>query len=208
MTKYLLPFLFIILLYSSSKAEQTDLGLSLKLNKSLGLIPFGSVELNKDDNKELSLLNGTFGIAADLLYKSKRRIYFNLSLEYNSLVRNDDFLDLNGKELNGNFVKIGFNGIGYMEPPDEFTPYLGYGFGFLFINTNQDELITYDSDEYEPITGDLFSPFTISIDIKAGLLIPINENFSVTADIDFGIYFAKHLGLIPKLQVGSIYWIR
>lgn len=207
MKKIILLSVVSIILSNILHAEQKDIGLSFKLNKSLSIVPFEYVQLNENSNDELKLIEGTFGFAADLFYKSKRRSYFNLSLVYNSLLVNNDFRDINGEELNGSFIKIGFNGISYMEPPDEFTPYLGYGLGVIFINSNQNNLTTYKYDDYETSKGDLFAEFTLSFDFKAGLLIPINEKFSVTSDLDIGIYFAQHLGLIPKLQLGGIYWL-
>lgn len=207
MKRIILIAIILTFLTNLLHSEQRDIGLSFKLNKSLALVPFENVQLSDNSDDELKLVEGTFGFAADLFYKSKRRAYFNLSLEYNSLIVNDDFLDINGKELHGSFIKIGFNGISYMDPPDEFTPYVGYGVGVIFINSNQNDLSTHKFEEYEPTKGDLFAEFTLSLDFKAGLLIPINENFSVTTDLDIGVYFAQHLGLIPKLQLGGIYWL-
>lgn len=207
MKRFILIFLIFAFLPIITKSEQNDVGLSFKLNRSLSVLPFEEARLNEDSDKELKVVNGIFSIAADLFYKSKRRAYLNLSMEYSSLLVNDDFYDLNGQSLNGYFVKIGFNGISYMETPDKFTPYLGYGLGVIFINTNQDNLTTYKKDDYETSKGDLFAEFTLSIDLKGGLLIPINEKFALTTDLDFGIYFSQYLGLIPKLQVGGIYWL-
>lgn len=207
MTKYILTAIIIIMFSIPAHTEQRDVGLSFKLNKSLGLVPFGNIRLDEDSDKDLKLINGTFGFAFDLLYKSKRRAYFNLTLDYNSLLVNDDFRDLNGKEFSGYFVKIGFNGISYMDAPDVFTPYIGYGVGIIFVNTNQDDLLTFDADEYEEIKGDLISEFTLSFDIKGGLLVPVNENFSITADLDLGVYFSNYLGLIPRIQIGGVYWL-
>ena len=207
MKTILLLLSILILQIQIVQSEQVDLGLSFKLNKSLALMPFENIRTNSDDEDGYKLFDGTFGFAADLLYKSKRRAYFNLSIDYNILSVNDEFNSLNGTELSGSFLKVMFGGIAYMDPPDEFTPYIGYGVGFIFVNSNQNEIEYYDEYGSEVIKGDLISDFTLSLDVKAGLLIPINEKFSLTTDLDFGIYFAQYLGLVPRLQVGGVYWL-
>lgn len=207
MIKYILISI-IALTLAAEASDDRDIGLSLKVNRSIGIIPIQGIQLSEQNEETVNLLTGTFGFGAELLYRSKRRMYFNLLVEYNSLLVNDNFHDLNGNTLNGSFFKIGFSGIGYFNPPDEFTPYIGYGIGFIFINTNQDELYTYDSGSYDDVKGDLFSAFSVSFDLKGGLLFPISKQFSITTDIDFSVYFATHLGLVPKVRLGGIYWLK
>lgn len=207
--KYRIVVFLIIILnsYSFSKGEQSEIGLSFKLNKSLAILPLEEFTHNSSSDETFKLIDGTFGFTADLFFKSKRRSYYNLSLEYDFLSINDEFESLNNKDLSANYFKIQFNGISYMNPPDEFTPYFGYGFGLLFFNSNQDEVQYYNGSESEIIKGDLIAEFNLCLTFKTGLILPINEKVSVSGDIDIDFYFSQHLGLTPKLSIGGIYWL-
>ncbi len=68
-------------------------------------------------------------------------------------------------------------------------------------------MYTYKDFDGEAKSGNLFPSVAVSFELRAGLLFPINKKFSITADVDVGVISAEFLGLIPKLQVGGIYWL-
>ncbi|MFA7327539.1 MAG: hypothetical protein WC121_12790 [Candidatus Kapaibacterium sp.] len=206
--KYLFSILIFLTLFNYSEAEQSDIGLSFKINKSAVVLPFEKIKQDQyNSKKKIFIVNGTFGLAVDLFYKVKRRTYYNLSLEYDFLSINDDLVTLTPMKLTGSMFKVLFGGVRYLNPPDEFTPYFGYGVGLYLINSNQEDVYTYKDFDGGAKSGNLFPSVAVSLELRGGLLFPINENLSITAGVDVGIISAEFLGLIPKLQVGGVYWL-
>ncbi|TNE34581.1 hypothetical protein EP342_02655 [bacterium] len=213
---YFFIILFSIIVTPNLSAEDVieekprEIGASFKLSKSLSIIPYGQVvNSSQDITRKFDLVNGTFGVAIDLMYKAKRRTYYNFVVEYNHLSLNKEELDyLKGEELSINYTSVQVSGISYVNPPDEFTPFFGYGLEFLFISSNQNNVLVIDNNYTTPQQVDFFNDFNMAILLKAGLSVPIESDITLTGDIDFHITFAEFLGLMPKLNLGATYWFK
>lgn len=213
---YLFIILFSIIVTPNLSAEDVieekprEIGASFKLSKSLTIIAFGQAENRTQEKfKNFDLVNGTFGIAIDLMYKAKRRTYYNFVVEYNHLSLNKEELDyLMGEELSVNYTSVQVMGIYFVNQPEEFTPYFGYGLDFMFISSNQNNVLVKDYNYTTPQQVDFFNDFNMAILLKSGLSVPIESDITLTGDIDFRITFAEYLGLVPKINLGATYWFK
>lgn len=209
--------LLIILTFSTqflhSEEKTRDIATSFKLSKSVVSLPYAPAIIY-DRTLEYSnrgdLVNGTFGFAFDLLYRSKRRTYYNFALEYNFISLNDGQLSkLTGEELSVSYASVQIGGVYFVRMPDEFTPYFGYGVDIMFFTSNQDKVFEYTGSNNDRTTQvDFFGDVNVALLLKAGLSYPIDPEFTIFAEIDARVTSSEYLGLLTKLNLGASYWIQ
>lgn len=192
-----------------TKGYQSALG--LRFNKSLtvasGEFSY-AVEGNSNLIKRAELISSAFGIGGDFIYKVSSKSYLNISLVYSTYSINDNIKFENNEKLTASSIDFTVNGNYYFTDPKNFTPYAGGGGGFIFINSNESDLVRFQEGNNNILyQSDYLSELNLFFNAKIGLHIPITEKLFVFPEFDFMIVTADNLGVIPKLVIGASYWM-
>lgn len=215
-TLKIILMLFVISTYSELAAQNQPLfgnnsALGLKLNKSLTVASgeYDYIEIgNPNRYRSTELVNSTFGLGLDFLYKASSERYLNISLMYSFYSLSDKIKFENEKNLEATSIDFTVNGNLYLNDPKYFTPYIGGGGGFVFLYSNEVDLVKSGQDEnFIDSEVDYFSELNLFFNLKIGLHIPLNEQLFVYPEFDFMMITAENLGVIPKISVGASYWL-
>ncbi len=167
---------------SSKKVETVKMLTNIQLGYSSNFFDSYSILSDRDP-----LISDGIGVSVGLMYRYKRKRYFDLSLSYHSLntqsgydpekvLNSEDFNyslpegqsidDLKAK--NFSYREIAMGGVYFFSNPLEFTPYVGFGYHIIF-------------GEGEIFTGEGVVPLDLGVGLygKIGLFIPINEKMAV-----------------------------
>lgn len=210
-TLYILVTLLFSVSLGYAEDEPRSLGTSFKLSKSIIPVPYrpAYIEMENANPQMLDIVNGTFGLAFELLYKAKRRTFYSFALEYNFIsFKDENIQDFTGEDLYVNYTSVQIGGITYLKNPDRFTPYFGYGVDIMFFSSNQDKVFKYKQYYKERQALDYFGDVNVALMLKAGLTYPLEPNISLIAEFDVRISSSEYLGVIPKLNLGATYWIK
>lgn len=164
------------------------------IDKSLAVIG-----LDTYGNSSNDLIESTFSIFADGVFKVNRRTYVNFAVGYTSYSYNTE--DFPGYSSSSMDLKL--LGLTYFDKPDDFTPYIGYG-GIISLITNDSPAID-DEDEYFVRAG--LDELLIALDGKFGFNIPLNENLSADIGIEIKFYMSEYINFVPSLNAGVVYWL-
>lgn len=183
----------------------------LRLNKSLTV---ASRQVNYTEEgiynnvKKAELITNVFGVGGEFIYKVSSKSYLNISLVYSSYAINDNIKFENNEKLTASSFDFTINGNYYFSGPRNFTPYAGGGGGFIFMNSNESDLVRVDDGNSSVLyQSDYLSELNLFFNAKIGLHIPITEKLFVFPEFDFMIVTADNLGVIPKLVIGASYWM-
>lgn len=207
--------LFTILLSAcslSAKDLSRDISASFRLSKSVHALPYKPAILDREGEDfyyKDDLATGTFGISVDLLYRARRRNYYNFAIEHNFISFKDETLsNLSGEDLAVSYTSVIIGGISFIDKPDEFTPYFGYGVDIMFFTSNQDKVFRYEKYNPELQEVEFFGDVNVALMLKAGLTYPLNDDISILAEFDVRASSSEYLGLISKLNIGTTYWFK
>lgn len=185
--------------------------LGLRLNKSLTVASSEinyTVEGNSNIVKKAELISNVFGIGGEFIYKVSSKSYLNISLVYSTYTINENIKFENNQKLTASSFDFTVNGNYYFSGPKNFTPYAGGGGGFIFINSNENDLVRLQEGNNSTLyQSDYLSDLNLFFNAKIGIHIPITEKLFVFPEFDFIIITADNLGVIPKLVIGASYWL-
>lgn len=208
--------LFLILTINQLNAKNSQLSgnnsaLGLKLNKSL-TVAASEIDYSRDgefDNiRSAELISGTIGLGADFIYKISSKSFLNISLIYSSYSINNSIRYKDNETLEASSFDFTINGNYYFGDPNGFTPYAGGGGGFIFLNSNENELTRVSQGDFiETDENDYLSELNLFFNAKIGLHIPITSKVYCFSEFDFMMITAENLGVIPKISVGASYWL-
>ena len=211
----IIPILFFLLFSTNFLAAEDlsrNISTSFRLSKSVHVLPYKPAIIDRENNDFYyrdDLATGTFGISVDLLYRARRRNYYNFAIEHNFVSFKDEALsNFTGEELSVSYTSVLIGGISFIDKPDEFTPYFGYGVDIMFFTTNQNKVFQYKQYYSEPQELDFFGDINVALMLKAGLTYPLNDDISILAELDMRVSSSEYLGLISKLNVGTTYWFK
>jgi hypothetical protein len=198
--------------FLSAKDISRDISASFRLSKSVHVLPYKPAILDREGEDFYyrdDLANGTFGISVDLLYRARRRNYYNFAIEHNFVSFKDEALsNLSGEELAVSYTSVLIGGTSFINKPDEFTPYFGYGVDIMFFTSNQSNVFRYEKYYPEPQEVEFFGDVNVALMLKAGLTYPLNKDISLLAEFDVRVSSSEYLGVISKFNIGSTYWFK
>lgn len=211
-TLIFISFLLISVTTITAKDVSRDISASFRLSKSIHVLPYKPVILdreNEDFYYKDDLVTSIFGLSFDLLYRARRRNYYNLAVEHNFLSFKDEALsNLSGEELSVSYTSVLIGGISFINKPDEFTPYFGYGIDIMFFSSNQKNVFQHRDYYSEPQKVEFFGDINVALMLKAGLTYPLNKDVSLLAEFDVRVSSSEYIGVIPKFNIGSTYWFK
>lgn len=162
------------------------------------------------DERQSQLLAGTFGLGADLVYQIRNHYYLSINLAYTTYSFNNIIKYVDDKKLEASSIDLNVNYCYYLGSFDEFTPYVGAGGGFIFMNSNESELTPVKDDDGGILFSDnsennYLDELSIFLNGRLGLQIPVSDKFLINTEFDFSIIIAENYGVIPKLTIGGSY---
>lgn len=199
--------LFVLL--GTALFAESGKAVGLKLNKSIIVVSENVSYLDgNNDQRQGELMSSTIGLGANLVYKIRNNYYLDVTLAYTSYTFSNIPIYKDNKKLEASSIDLIVDYSYYLSSFDEFTPYVAFGGGFVFMTSNESEL-TYikdtggvnfleDSDTY-------LSEMSLLLNAKIGLHIPVNEKFVVNTEFDFVAVLSTNYGVIPKLSFGGSY---
>ncbi|PKL78841.1 MAG: hypothetical protein CVV25_10045 [Ignavibacteriae bacterium HGW-Ignavibacteriae-4] len=212
MKNILLTSAILLLLFSSNLLAERDRAAGVTIIKSamVSSTDITYTDANLDERKG-QLIAGTFGVGADLVYKIRNHYYLNVNLAYTTYSFNNIIKYVDNAQLEATSIDLNVNYCYYLGSFDEFTPYVGAGGGFIFMNSNESELtrVKDDNGGGQLLYGDPDNKFldelSILLNAKLGLQIPVGDKFLINTDFDLSIVIAENYGIIPKLSIGGSY---
>lgn len=184
--------LMAILATSNLEAAKNKYAVGVRAMPAVTVVPYEKIGFTDE-----KLITGAFTIGVDGLFKVSRKLYMDLSISSTSYTFNSKV----SNEYSLSSTNISLMGITFFDKPDEFTPYLGYGFTLMFLSSKEPEL---PSSEFMENT---FEEFAYAGGLKFGFIIPIASDFIADIGLQVDGSTQKYIGLIPKAVIGVSYWL-
>lgn len=195
--------ILLVLISTIQIVAQNHKTLGVKTNKSIAIF---SDEVGLSYG--LGLIDGVYGLGVDYQTRVNNKSYLNISFGYSSYTTNNSLEFENNKKLEAHSFDLIVNGIFYFSEPNQITPYMGIGIGMLFGISNKDEIsIKIHEDAFFEFSNELFYDYSLLLNPKIGILLPLNTNLFGYADVDVFTIITGNKSVIPKLNLGISYWI-
>ena len=215
--KWLFTFSLLILILGTtyiSSAKYDDMSIKFEVNKSVVMLPFRELREVTNETRELysfedyKLVESTFGLTFGFNFKIRRKEYFQVNLGYNYFSINDKFKKFNDNNLYAGNAVLSIKWIHFLDNPDRITPFFGIGLGVSLTNSNQENIIwSYEStDDINLNKGEIFCEQGALLSFEGGLLIPIDDKYSLTPAIDINLISHEFIGVYPRFKIGLMRW--